>query len=500
MPIIREYNQQLNAPNRPISQSADPRAVGAGFRGMQDLGKGISDLGGAVFDIAEQHEMTQLQVSTAKARAELTAKMQRAKETGEASDPEYVKYATEAAEELSAKLAEGTTTRRGANSARVLGSQLAASVQTQAIHDNAYAVGEQAKLTALETQNINRMTLASSPQQFTAVLGETRAHIDSLTYIDANARHRMLIEAQDGLATSAIQGVIRTRSPEEAKQILDERHFDGFLSADNKKALYTEVAQAIRAREAETARLAAHQKALEEKEYQEIGKDFIAQMNSPNGNQLSTKAILASKLPWQTKEHFIKALSEGSRAKADPGTINELVRRIHLPDADPRKIVRDDQLLAYVGRGLDLKALNDVRKEFDEVRDPANQPMNDVRKTMLNSVKSQIAKSTMFAADPAGEEQFYKYQQYVALRVQQTREAGENVFDLFDPRSQNYLGGKDVIKQFQRSPQEQMADMAERMKRGNQKSEINWPGGKPPERQPGETPAQYLERLKKAGK
>jgi hypothetical protein len=500
MPIIREYNQQLNAPNRPISQSADPRAAGAAYRGMQALGEGIQDLGKDVFDVAEQHEQANLQVDLAKARADLTAKMQRAKETGEASDPEYVKYATEAAQEISAQLAEKMTTRRGMNTARVMGSQLSASVQTQAIHDNASAIGEQAKLTALETQNINRMTLASSPQQFTAVLGETRQYIDSLTNIDANLRQRMLIEAEDGLATAAIQGVIRTRSPEEAKQILDARQMDGFLLADSKKSLYAEADQAIRAREAEAIRLEAHQKRLEEKEHQEIGKDFVAKMNSPNGNQLSTKEILASKLPWQTKEHFIKALSEGSSAKADPRTVNELIRRIHLPDADPRKISHDAQLLAYVGRGLDLKALNDVRREFDEVRDPSNQPLNDVRKTMLNSVKSQIAKSTMFAADPAGEEQFYKYQQYVALRVQQTREASEDVFDLFDPRNQNYLGSKDVLQQFQRSPQEQMADMAERMKRGNQKSEIAWPGGKPPERQPGETPAQYLERLKKAGK
>lgn len=500
MPIIREYDQQLRAPNRPISQSADPGMAGAGFRGMAALGKGISDVGNAVFDIAEQHELTQLQVATAKARADLAEKMQRAKETGEAADPEYVKYATEAAEETAAQLADSLSTPKGTNAARVMGAQLAASIQTQAIHDNAAAIGEQARLNAIEMQNINRMTLTGSPQHFTAILGETRAHIDSLTNIDANVRQRMLMEAQDGLATAAIQGVIRTRGPEEAKQILDDRYFDGFLSADSKRSLYAEADQALRAREAEAIRLEAHQKRLDEKEYQEIGKDFIAKMNSPNGNQLSTKEILASKLPWQTKEHFIKALADGTGAKADPGTINELIRRVHLPDGDPRKITHDNQLLAYVGRGLDLKALNDVRKEFDEVRDPANQPMNDVRKAMLNSVKPQIAKSTMFAADPSGEEQFYKYQQYVALRVQQTRDAGENVFDLFDPRSVKYLGSKEIVKQFQRSPQEQMEDMAERMRRGNQKSEIDWPGGKPPERQPGETPAQYLERLKKAGK
>lgn len=367
MPIIREYNQQLNAPNRPISQSADPRALSAAGRGMAALGKGIGDVGGALFDIAEQHEQANLQVELAKARADFTAKMQRAKETGEASDPEYVKYATEAAQEISAQLAEKMTTRRGMNTARVMGSQLAASVQTQAIHDNAAAIGEQAKLTALETQNINRMTLASSPQQFTAVLGETRQHIDSLTNIDANLRQRMLIEAEDGLATAAIQGVIHTRSPEEAKQILDGRGMDGFLLADSKKSLYAEVDQAIRAREAEAIRLEAHQRKLDEKAREETKTEFVGLMNTPNGNQLSVKRILASNLLSAEKEHFIRALKEGPAAKADPGVVNRLFHDMYREEGDPKKITDPVQLVPYVGKGLDLAALGHLTKAFKEV-------------------------------------------------------------------------------------------------------------------------------------
>lgn len=382
MPIIREYNQQLNAPNRPISQSADPRAAGAEFRGMQALGAGIEKAGEAVFDIAEQHELTQLQAATAKARADLTAKMQRAKETGEAADPEYVKYATEAAEELSAKLADNMTTRRGTNSARVMGSQLAASVQTQAIYDNAHAIGEQAKLTALETQNVNRMTLASSPQQFTAILGETRAHIDALTNIDANLRHRMLIEAQDGLATAAIQGVIHTRpgGPEEAKQLLDARHFDGFLSADSKKSLYAEADQAIRAREAEAIRLEAQQRKLDEQAREETKTEFVGLMNTPNGSQLSVKKILASNLLSAEKEHFIHALKEGPAAKADPGVVNRLFHDMYREEGDPKKITDPVQLVPYVGRGLDLTALDHLTREFKSV------PLNkDVGRAMATA-------------------------------------------------------------------------------------------------------------------
>lgn len=425
MPIIREYNQQLNAPNRPISQSADPRAAGAAGRGMQALGGGIQDVGGAVFDAAEQHEQSQLQVDLAQTRADLTAKMQRAKETGEAADPEYVKYATEAAQETAAKLADKMTTRRGVNAARVNGAQLAASVQTQAIHDNAFAIGEEAKNTALETQNINRNTLANSPQQFTAILGETRQHIDSLTHIDANVRERMRIEAEDGLAASAIQGVIRTRSPEEAKQLLDAGHMDGFLSADSKRHLYAEADQAIRAREAEATRLERQQKLLDEKEYAEIGKDFVAKMNSPNGNQLSTKEIVASKLPWQMQEHFIRETKDGP-SKVDHALANRLLLDMYREEGDPRKITKPEQLLPYVNKGIDLTTWDHLNRELEKA--PVSKDFGRAAATAKMAFQgSPIGRSLPDTANLA----FYNWSADLREKIDQYRAEGKDVRELF---------------------------------------------------------------------
>jgi len=289
--------------------------------------------------------------------------------------------------------------------------------------------------------------------------------------------------------------VAYNRSPEEAFAILESRRMDGFLSADGKKAGYAAVERATRAREAEAARLERQQKLLEEKEYERIGNEFFAKINSPNGNQLSvTKDVVPSKLPWRTKEQFRHMMEIGDSAKADPAVVNELFRRIHLPDGDPRKITGDDGLFTYFGRGLDFPALSHLRKELGEVRDPANQPLRDVEKKFMDGNSAKIDKSTLMAADPKGKEQVYKFQQYVALRKKQKREAGEAVFDLYDPRHKDYLGSPEVIGMFQRTPQEQMRDMADRMQK--QKSEIVWPGGAPEARKEGETPEQYLQRMK----
>lgn len=368
MPVIREYSPQVAANYRPLDQPANPRVAEHAGDAGKAMGQAISQLGQTAFNIAEQNDATNAQVQLAQARADFTAKMQRARETGEAADPEYVQSVQDAAQEQAAQIADKMQTRAGANMARAYGANFAAGMQTMAIHDNAAAIGEQAKQSAMDTQNINRNTLRSSPEQFQAILGETMNLLDGPQYahVDARVRDEMKLQAKQGLALSAVEGVIHTRSPEEAKQILDSGKMDGFLAADGKRTLYAEADQAIRAREAETMRLERQKKLLDEQKYAQIGNDFIARMNTPNGNQLSTRDVVNSDLPWQTKEHFITAIKEGSAAKPDPTVVNALFHRMYLKDGDPKKITDPSQLVPYVGRGLDLTSLDHLNRELQQ--------------------------------------------------------------------------------------------------------------------------------------
>ncbi len=438
MPIIREYEQQLSAPRRAVGPVANPNAplqVGAG---MRELGGAISKVGAQITDLVEQNDLVKLQEEGAQLRAEFAAKLQKAKETGEASDPEYVKYAYEQAQEAAGKLAEGKQSRRGIEAARVFGAQFAASIQTQAIGDNAYAIGEQAKQTALSTQSINRNTLRSSPEQFTAILGETLAHLDGPAYsnVDASLRERIKQEAKQGLAISAIEGVIHTRSPEEAKQILDTGAFDGFLSGDAKGALYREADQAIRAREAEALRLEAQQRRLDEQAREEVKDEFVGLMNSPNGNQLSVKKILASPLLAAEKEHFINMMKAAAqnRHADDPGVVNNLFRRIHLPDNDPNKITSDTELYQYFGRGLGFTGLSHLRGELKA--DPLGKAYSDSADTAYRMFRgSKVGAALPDVAEAAA----LQWRLEAKEAIEKYREEGKNPRDLFTPGAKDYL-------------------------------------------------------------
>lgn len=242
MPKIREYNPQLGAISRPLSQAADPgMAARAGDAGKA-LGAALSEISRAAFSIAEQNDATNLQVDLAQARADFTAKMQRARETGEASDPEYVKSVQSEAQDYAAKLAEKMQTRSGANAARAYGAQFATGMHAAAIQENALAAGEAAKRRAQVALDTNRNTLRDDPSQFAAILEESNAQLDgpAFAHLDAEKREAVKREVSSGLAFSAIEGVIYTRSPQEAMDILASGKVDHLLTADQKRVLYRE--------------------------------------------------------------------------------------------------------------------------------------------------------------------------------------------------------------------------------------------------------------------
>lgn len=438
MANIREYAPQLAAPDRPLNPAADPGAAMRAGAAQKEIGGALGQFGQTLFNIAEQNDATTAQVEIAKARADFTAQLQRAKETGEAADPEYVQSVQNRAGEAAAQIADKMQTRTGANIARAYGAQFASGMQTMAIQDNASAIGERAKQLAMDTQNINRNTLRASPEQFQIILGETLNQLDGPAYahIDAGLREQIKIQAKASLALSAMEGVIHMRSPEEAKQILDSGKMDGFLTADNKRALYAEAEQAVRGREAEAERLRRQQELLAEKEREVTKDNFVAQMNTANGNQLAVKEVLQSNLLSNEKEHFIAMMKDNAQRKIqdDPGTVNTLFRRIHLPDGDPNKIVGDDELFKYFGRGVGFEGLNHLRGELKQ--DPFGEAYSDASATAYRVFRGSKPGTVL---PEVAEAAALQWRIDAKKAIEQARVEKKNPRDLFTPGSKEYL-------------------------------------------------------------
>lgn len=497
MPKIREYQRQVDNSGRLNVRPAQGSPVGAAIAGFGQTVGGIAE---ATQKRSERKDLSTLQVELARARSELTTQLKERVRTGEITQADMnEKFDADMLERVNA-LQEGMETRVGQQAAQQHGNELAISFRQATAESQAIAQGTLEKDNYLDAMDAHRNTLIEDPLQFNSVLSESTAILNDpngqFSKIPAEKRRELLKQTRSELARSAVQGLIENVDPEVARKQLNDGKFDAHLDADDKAVLIAKADTAIRGKEVELARLEAQKEKLAEKE-REITKDkFVAAMNTPEGNTLSVKEVLTSNLKAAEQEHFIALIKKTNAggAKANGATVQRLFDRIHLPPDDKRKIKSETELYPYFGRGLDFVALNHLRKELKDIRNPENISLNETRNNFLKAVKKQITKSTMFLTDPQGDAQYYSYWQYVLAKQKEARDNGEDPFELFDPRSKKFLGSQETLNMFARSPNQVMNEMAEGMRRPP--GVIDWPKSPEEARMEGETAQQYLDRMR----
>lgn len=156
--------------------------------------------------------------------------------------------------------------------------------------------------------------------------------------------------------------------------------------------------------------------------------------------------------------------------RTNPLVIENAFRRIHLPNDDPNKIRTPGELAPLFARGLNRTDYDWLKKEIDDQQTPEGQRLSETRKGFFDAIRPQFDKTTMFNFDAKGKEDFYKFQQYGSeLERKYKAQSGKDVYDLYNPNSPEYLGKK--VQSFQRTLDEQVRGMAERLRQPTQRAE-----------------------------
>ncbi len=203
----------------------------------------------------------------------------------------------------------------------------------------------------------------------------------------------------------------------------------------------------------------------------------------------------ASQLPPQYVEgmnaQFDRNLRQanGEYTKSDPRLVNDLTRRIYLPDGDPQRIVNPGQLFDYMGKGLNYADQQRLAKEIQTANTPEGNPFMKqadgvkeyARKMLTTSMSSMAVQHPEMAEEAA-----YRFGADLDAKVKAMRAAHQDPQQLFTPGNPNYMLEPSRVLSFMPSEADVIAAGA--------RATAAAPPAPVPKRLPGETPADYLKR------
>lgn len=160
-------------------------------------------------------------------------------------------------------------------------------------------------------------------------------------------------------------------------------------------------------------------------------------------------------LTFSQREHMVNAINTktAKQDNTDPATFIQTYNDIHAG-----KITDPDQVRAFMGKGLGFADINKLIGEIEGKKTPQGQ----AKAGFFKMAEAQISKSSMIAKDPEGEAQFYRWTQYVEQVIAEKQKAGVPLSEMLKEDGRESLWP--TIRQFTRTPQQQIQDQASRMR------------------------------------
>ncbi len=511
MPQIKPYELQTKAALVPDVQQASPEAFG-------QSGKALKEFSGQVMEVADlikkrqvQSDLSDIDVNLSKTQADLTTKYQEELQKGTLDTEAFSKEV----EDTLTGLGDQVNTGEGRLHFNKTSAQLKSHFMEKAATGQAQLAGAKAKSNYSETLNNYSATLINDPSSFTHANQLQSQSIDNLVAsggLPAAEAEVLRSHSQNELAKASVRGWIKL-NPQGAIDQLNSGQWDKILGDKEtsggqvKEQLLGQAEQAIKAGKVDDERDKRLQKdALNQKQI-DIQNDFLQKIAD---DKLSTKEILRSELdPFGSgsKETFIRLLqdhekSKSEKIKTDPSVFIDLWDKTHLPDGSPDKLVNENDLNKYMGRGLTVQDINTLRGEIQNKKTTAGKNESDLKKGLTDIAKGKLTKSNPLTGfkDPVGDEQYQKFLNGFITDYNQQRQAGKTPQQLLSPESPDYLGKN--INQYVRSNQQIIRDL---VKSGaNQNSNVAPIGEEmidviSPTGSAGRIPKSKLEAAKKAG-
>lgn len=493
----------------PKIRTIDPRGVGLGSQpipkqrassiggGIEALGKSVTGVGDLLMRRAEQAEISDLNAKLSEVHVNQTAQWQETLRTSDGNDPDLAQKFITGFKEQIAVIGQDTNTNAGNIFFQKSSQRMQVHFAETAFAGQAELAGKKARENHAVSLSNYTTALINDPSGFDlALAGNTEAREALVTsgMMKRSKADEFAIIDRSQLAKSAIRGLIRL-VPEDANAQLKSGKWDSFIDGDLKKQLFGEADQAIRARTAEEARFRAEQKRATEERQKATNNEFMEAFTT---SSLTTTQILESNLnPFGSgsKEQWLRMIRATSKEgiTTDTATYVDLFNRIHAEDDDPNRIL-DENLLnqELINKKLDATDLAFLRKEMQGKNTIKGKREAALKKNIFDAAFSALAKPNKLTGigDPDGILQYQKWLIQFTEDFDEGRKAGKSAAELLNPDSKNFIGG--TIQLYERNIQQKLRSGLRSLRRN-----VKIPETAAPKPRTGETPDQYLKRIKK---
>jgi hypothetical protein len=533
MPRIKPYEQQITSQGDFPTRGANPSDFGG--PGLVNAGTGVQNLAADGFQIQRfllanksRQEVTDAETGLLRLAADTEQELMTRYKQWKPGDPSLAESYQGIIKQRLDNFGyneDGTEkyeTQAGNHAFRTGAERLSAQALKHASHLDSDLAGKAAVMQYNETVAKQGNFLQAHPNFYELRKEEFGSIIDNpygvYSTIPGVEREKLRQEGTAALAIAAAQGHIR-----KAPHVMLEKFKDPALAQDEQygwmardipankfddliKTAHTEAA----ALEAEQARLEAQRRRdavdLSHEKHTELVSKWVAHEADHSQPMIGAGDILTAMeqgMDGNLGKAMLISLKAWNKEAQEPSHHPEVMRstvaRIHLPPGDPNRI--NDNLPIYKlheqGK-ISFLELGQLNKEFSEARTPDGQRLGETKNKLIHAMTPQMDHSNplMGKLDRTGPANVYQYEQMVNRKIEEFRKEGKDVYQLFDPNSNEYLGKPERIAPFQKHMMESIRDFSESMRTAPTQTDPST-GGTPSakQRKPGETPAQYKERM-----
>jgi hypothetical protein len=501
MPQIREYTNRVQTKGGYSEVKLTGQNVDGGMgKAVQMAGQAVQTVGAALQQREQQKEISDASVKMSEAHSKFTKDYQDELNAGTINSEEFTKKY----DEHMAQQSENFSTRAGKDYFTKASASLRAHFVESSYAGQAEIASVKAKENYLSTINNFSAGLMDDPSSLATVSQVHNEYIDNLVKTKSlpfAKAEELRVQGDAEIKKSALRGWINL-NPNEAKAQIASGKWDS-LGGDTKKQMIGEADNEIRAREIDIERREKQNKKIIERQQKDTQNKFLEKMVS---GELTAKDILKSNLDpvgSGSKEQFLNFMEQSNKQKlkTDPAVFTDLFNRVHADDSDPNKIRDENDLNSYLGKGLDLQGLKDLRNEMQGDGTTAGAEESALKKQVMKVAEARLTKRNPMTgiSDPYGEEQLQKYQIFFMSEFNKGKKAGKTAQQMLDPDSPDYLGK--FIGNYAKTSQQIMQDQVKSMRLqapaalpdGTIPNQPN-KGTKP--RLPGESIEAYLKRTK----